>query len=84
MLINQILVKKIGPFMIRKGPSIFVSRKGLQDVVIHKETVENWGAMYDDKRYTIAMILDSDDFQPIRSWLQVPNDILEKLKEWGF
>lgn len=78
------LSKTIGPFLIQKRPSIFVSRTGKQDIVIHKETGENWGAMYDDKRYTIAMILDPENFQPIRSYLTVPDDILANLKAWGF
>jgi len=85
MPLNQspILVKKHGPFMIRKGPSIFVSRTGKQDIVIHKEN-DTWGAIYDGKRYSIAMMFSAEDYQKIRHFDIVPNDILENLKAWGF
>jgi hypothetical protein len=79
-----LLSKAIAPFLVRKIPSIFTTRNGKFDIVIHKETGENWGALYSGKRYTIAMILDAETFQPVRSNLTVPNDILNNLKTWGF
>jgi hypothetical protein len=85
MPLNQssILVKKQGPFMIRKGPSIYVPRTGKQDIVIHKEN-KAWGAIYDGMRYSIAMIFSAEDYQKIRHFDIVPDDILENLKAWGF
>jgi hypothetical protein len=85
MPLNQssIMVKKHGSFMIRKGSSIYVSRTGKQDIVIHKEN-KAWGAIYDGMRYSIAMIFSAEDYQKIRHFDSVPNDILENLKAWGF
>jgi len=85
MPLNQspILVKKHGPYMIRKGPSIYVPRTGKQDIVIHKEN-SAWGAVYESMRYSIAMIFSAEDYQVLRHFDVVPDDILENLKAWGF
>jgi hypothetical protein len=81
---SNLVPKTVGPFRIQKMPSIFMARNGKNDIVIHKENSENWGAIYDDKYYRIAMILDAETFHPIRSNLTVPSEVLDKLKAWGF
>lgn len=83
MTSNAVLIKKVEPFIIKKGPSIFTNRNGLLDIVILKVN-PSWGAVYDGKRYTIAMILEAETYRPIRSHLSVPKDLLDKLVEWGF
>jgi hypothetical protein len=76
------LAYKMGSFMIRQGPSIFTSRPGKLDIVIHKEN-NVWGAMYDGKRYSVALIFSAEDCQVLRHYDAVPDDILANLKEWG-
>lgn len=81
---TSVASKTVGLFLIRKIPSIFTNRDGKLDIVIHKETGESWGALYDGKRYTIAMILDAETYQPIRSHYLVPKELLGNLVAWGF
>ena len=78
------LTMTVDPFLIRKKPSIFTNRTDKIDIVIHKQTGENWGALYNGKRYTIAMILDAETYQPIRSNHPVPKELLDNLVIWGF
>ncbi|MBF6650022.1 hypothetical protein [Methylobacter sp. BlB1] len=77
-------LKTFGPFRIVKKPSIYTNRNGKCDIVIYRETGQNWGAVYDGKHYTIATILDADTLRPIRSYLTVAGDVLDNLKAWGF
>jgi hypothetical protein len=81
---NSDLTMTVDPFLIRKRPSIFTNRNGKFDIVIDKQTDGSWGALYNGKRYTIAMILDAETYQPIRSHYLVPKELLDNLVAWGF
>jgi hypothetical protein len=78
------LTMTVDPFLIRKRPSIFTNRNGKLDIVIDKQTDGSWDALYNGKRYTIAMILDAETYQPIRSNYLVPQALLDNLVAWGF
>ena len=81
---NANLTLAVDPFLIRKRPSIFTNRYGKFDIVIDKQTDGSWGALINGKRYTIAMILDAETYQPIRSHYLVPQELLDNLVAWGF
>ena len=54
-------------WIVRKGPSIFTSRKGKEDVRILRQN-SDWGGMeFDGKRYTTAMVFDAENNQIIKS-----------------
>ncbi|MCD2453644.1 hypothetical protein GO003_025020 [Methylicorpusculum oleiharenae] len=81
---TSIVSKETGSFLVRKVPSIFTNRTGKLDIVIHKETDGSWGALYDGKRYFIAMIFEAETYRPIRSSHSVPKELLDNLVAWGF
>lgn len=81
---TSVASKTVGSFLIRKRPSIFTNRNGKFDIVIDKQTDGSWGALFNGKRYTIAMILDAETYQPIRSHYLVPKELLDNLVAWGF
>jgi len=72
-------------WIVRKGPSIFASRKGKEDVRILRQN-SDWGGMeFDGKRYTTAMVFDAENAEVIRNYEVLPDEItIPLLRQWGF
>lgn len=72
-------------WMIRKSPSIFTSRRGIEDVRVMCENPE-WGGMEaDGKRYTTSIVFCAETADVIRIYTLLPNEItVPLLRQWGF
>jgi hypothetical protein len=62
-------------WLVRRSPSIFVSRRGLDDVTINRHN-HDWGGMESDgRRYTYAAILAAEDGTPVRESEPYPDEL---------
>lgn len=71
-------------WLIKRGPSVFVSRSGKEDVKIFKQA--EWGSRESDgKLYNCRRILAAEDGSMVRDYEAVPNEItVEWLRQAGF
>jgi len=77
-----------GRFQIEHIPSIFMSRNGMQDIVVRKEVLppHSHGALNaeDGRRYDIVLILAAEDGQVLRNYMgAIPTEVTQMLFSAG-
>lgn len=74
-----------GEYLIKKQPSIFMSRAGKNDCLILKQCETHGIRENNNKLYTIIAIIESETGEYIRDYEMFPPEItLLLLQQWGF
>jgi len=76
---------KNSEYLIKKHPSIFMSRAGRQDCSIFKQCETHGIRENNNKLYTIIAIIESETGEYIRNYERLPPEItFPLLQQWGF
>jgi hypothetical protein len=72
-------------WIIDKGPSIWMTRNGKQDIRIKKQNAGHGMREEDGKLYVTAAVFAAESGEQIRGYEALPAEIaLTLLRQWGF